>query len=56
MRLPDHVVNFSLPEAGRNINYAIVEEMLTKKRPQAPCHRRDREAIPLRTPRIQVYC
>jgi hypothetical protein len=32
--LPDNVVNFSLPEAGRNINYAIVEEMLTQKRPK----------------------
>lgn len=32
--LPAHVVNFSLPEEGRNINYAIVEEMLTTKRPK----------------------
>jgi hypothetical protein len=28
------VVNFSLPEEGRNINYAIVEEMLAQKRPK----------------------
>jgi hypothetical protein len=32
--LPHNVVNFSLPETGRNINYAIVEEMLTEKRPK----------------------
>jgi len=32
--LPDQVVNFSLPEAGRNINYEVVEEMLKTKRPR----------------------
>lgn len=32
--LPGNVVNFSLPEAGRNINLAIVEEMLIAKRPK----------------------
>ena len=32
--LPDRVVNFSLPEAGRNINYTVVEEMLRAKRPR----------------------
>jgi hypothetical protein len=29
-----NVVNFSLPEAGRNINYAIITEMLTAKTPK----------------------
>jgi hypothetical protein len=29
-----HVVNFSLPEAGRNINYAIIDEMLKTKTPK----------------------
>lgn len=32
--LPDHVVNFSLPEAGRNINYVIAHELLQTKRPR----------------------
>ncbi len=32
--LPSNVVNFSLPETGRNINAAIVEEMLKTKRPR----------------------
>lgn len=32
--LPSNVVNFSLPEAGRNVNLAIVEEMLKTKRPK----------------------
>lgn len=32
--LPSNVVNFSLPETGRNINLAIVEEMLSAKRPK----------------------
>lgn len=32
--LPGNVVNFSLPETGRNINYAIVREMLETKRPR----------------------
>ena len=32
--LPANVVNFSLPEAGRNINAVIVSEMLTAKRPR----------------------
>jgi hypothetical protein len=31
---PVHVVNFALPEGGRNINDAIVEEALTKKTPK----------------------
>jgi hypothetical protein len=29
-----NVVNFSLPEAGRNINHAIIEEMLKAKQPR----------------------
>jgi len=32
--LPAHVVNFSFPEAGRDINYAILEEVLETKRPK----------------------
>lgn len=32
--LPSNVVNFSLPEAGRNINYTIIDELLTKKQPK----------------------
>jgi hypothetical protein len=32
--LPANVVNFSLPEAGRNINAAIVREMLKTKQPK----------------------
>ncbi|PZO91804.1 MAG: hypothetical protein DI623_01775 [Sphingomonas sanxanigenens] len=32
--LPSNVVNFSLPETGRNINDVIVEEMLKTKRPK----------------------
>jgi hypothetical protein len=32
--LPANVVNFSLPENGRNINYAIVAEMMETKRPK----------------------
>jgi len=32
--LPSHVVNFSLPEAGRNINDVIIEEMFTAKTPK----------------------
>jgi hypothetical protein len=32
--LPSNVVNFSLPETGRNINYVIVEELLEKKQPK----------------------
>src|SRR5271166_2505134 len=31
--LPSNVVNFSLPEAGRNINLAVAEEMFAHKRP-----------------------
>jgi hypothetical protein len=29
-----NVVNFSLPEAGRNINYAIIDELLKTKQPR----------------------
>jgi hypothetical protein len=29
-----NVVNFSLPEAGRNINYALIDEMLATKQPR----------------------
>ncbi|MEO6092981.1 MAG: hypothetical protein ABIT04_03170 [Novosphingobium sp.] len=32
--LPSNVVNFSLPEQGRNINAVIVEQMLADKRPK----------------------
>ncbi|HEX7943187.1 MAG TPA: hypothetical protein VF495_00895, partial [Phenylobacterium sp.] len=32
--LPSNVVNFSLPEAGRNINYLIFDELLKTKRPK----------------------
>lgn len=32
--LPDNVVNFSLPESGRNINFAIAKEMFAYKRPK----------------------
>ena len=32
--LPSNVVNFSLPENGRNVNEVIVEEMLRHKRPK----------------------
>ena len=32
--LPGHVVNFSLPESGRNINYLIAHELLETKRPR----------------------
>jgi hypothetical protein len=32
--LPDHVVNFSLPEGGRNINYVVAHELLETKRPR----------------------
>ena len=32
--LPSNVVNFSLPEQGRNINAVIVEQMLADKRPR----------------------
>ncbi len=32
--LPDNVVNFSLAEAGRNINALIVEELLKARRPR----------------------
>jgi hypothetical protein len=32
--LPDHVVNFSLPESGRNINYVVVEQLLRHKTPK----------------------
>ena len=32
--LPAHVVNFALPEAGRNINYLIVKETLEHKTPK----------------------
>jgi hypothetical protein len=32
--LPSHVVNFSLPEAGRNINYVVVHELLETKHPR----------------------
>jgi hypothetical protein len=32
--LPHHVVNFSLPEAGRNIDYVIAHELLETKRPR----------------------
>ncbi len=32
--LPSNVVNFSLPETGRNINYTIVDELLKTKRPK----------------------
>ena len=31
---PVHVVNFALPEGGRNINDVIVEEALSKKTPK----------------------
>ncbi len=29
-----HAVNFSLPESGRNINFAIIEELLTTRTPR----------------------
>ncbi|MHB8528241.1 MAG: hypothetical protein ACYC8V_01860 [Caulobacteraceae bacterium] len=32
--LPSNVVNFSLPESGRNINYAIIRQMYERKRPR----------------------
>lgn len=32
--LPSNVVNFALPESGRNINAVVVEEMLKEKRPR----------------------
>jgi len=32
--LPANVVNFSLPETGRNINYTIIDELLRKKQPK----------------------
>ena len=32
--LPSNVVNFSFPEAGRNINYAVVEQLLRHKTPK----------------------
>jgi hypothetical protein len=32
--LPSNVVNFSLPEAGRDINFVIVNELLKSKRPK----------------------
>jgi hypothetical protein len=32
--LPSNVVNFSLPEAGRDINAAIVDELLSRKTPK----------------------
>lgn len=32
--LPANVVNFSFPETGRDINYAILEEVLETKRPK----------------------
>jgi hypothetical protein len=32
--LPSNVVNFSLPESGRNINFVIAEQLLKKKRPK----------------------
>jgi hypothetical protein len=32
--LPSNVVNFALPETGRNINDVIVRQLLTKKRPK----------------------
>lgn len=32
--LPSNVVNFSLPETGRNINYVIVDELLKTKQPK----------------------
>lgn len=32
--MPAHVVNFALPENGRNLNKVIVEEMLKTKRPK----------------------
>lgn len=32
--LPANVVNFSLPETGRNINALVVDEMLSTKRPR----------------------
>jgi hypothetical protein len=31
---PSHVVNFSLAETGRNINYAVVRELFKAKRPK----------------------
>lgn len=32
--LPSNVVNFSLPEAGRNVNFLIVKELLKTKQPK----------------------
>lgn len=32
--LPSNVVNFALPETGRNINYVIIDELLSKKQPK----------------------
>lgn len=32
--LPSNVVNFSFPESGRNINYAVVEQLLRHKTPK----------------------
>ena len=32
--LPGNVVNFSLPETGRNVNYVIVDELLKTKQPK----------------------
>jgi hypothetical protein len=33
-RLPSNVVNFSLPESGRNVNLVIVQELLKTKQPK----------------------
>jgi hypothetical protein len=32
--LPSNVVNFSLPEAGRNINWAVAQELFAAKKPK----------------------
>lgn len=34
MGIPAHVVNFSLPEAGRDVNYAIARELFKTKNPK----------------------
>jgi hypothetical protein len=42
--LPSNVVNFSLPEEGRNTNWAVAEELFAKKKAQAGRSRSHRKA------------
>ena len=50
--LPANVVNFSLPEAGRNMNWAVARGNVRRQEAEAPHSRRHGKALALRATRL----